>query len=745
MAIFLFPISLLAQTDELIPKRYQDGTYGYVNRSGSFAITPKFHRAFPFVEGYARVQMYGNWGLIDTKGNYVVDPEYQYVGWSDDPYFIKNKQWLHLVNSYTPTGRSFFPPSNGHIAVLKDKKWYPQKLSSKRSKKAYDSINHFLGGFASVYLESKGWNFISESNHSLQTEKFYLRIKPIKCGLVGLLDSTESFTVFDPKKSKFLGQRFLDIGSINEEYFSGRKTHGWGLIKRDGEELSEFEFKRVTYLPFIAKVKLTPKNIWHVLDEGFNSKRSFQVDSAFFSSKGDLVIQEGDRWTFCNSDLDSSFGLVGKIGVSESQGYWILSKHGQYSISKDFKSVDFQYDSLFWLDCGPLVRRGLKGWFQLDENLNEKSEVPFGWRHLENGYLTLNDSGYLRLIKPCFGIFLDSLYSSIEPSKSGLFKVTKNGLSGLIDSKGEEIIPPGVFGIEDFGKGRISKKSSGSLELLNSDGQWILLEADQIQDWSENSILVKNGNKFRVLTNSFQDELGISFDYVSNEFNGYWRNVRKGRNWFTIDVQNSEYLYPPKKNFDSLGTNGSDLIPVWIKGNMGFVDRRGVLVISTQYESVKKPSAGLFPFKIKGKWGLFDKSEKIILQPRYSGLGVLGQDIWVLSKDRKLGLFKPGKGIILEPILDDVRQLPNTDWILGQKEGKWGLFDEFGSQKLAFKYDLIESFGTGQFLVKRGAYWDLLDEKFQSRLPFKIESFSSSSTGYYLVQKKEPEKYIKLP
>ena len=49
--------------------------YGYINRTGEFAIAPQYQQASPFSEGLAAVKLQ-KYGYIDTSGNMVISPQF---------------------------------------------------------------------------------------------------------------------------------------------------------------------------------------------------------------------------------------------------------------------------------------------------------------------------------------------------------------------------------------------------------------------------------------------------------------------------------------------------------------------------------------------------------------------------------------------------------------------------------------------------------------------------------------------
>ncbi len=56
-----------------------DGKYGFANQHGTITITPQFDQAFEFSEGLARVRLANKWGFINKSGEYVIKPQYAEV------------------------------------------------------------------------------------------------------------------------------------------------------------------------------------------------------------------------------------------------------------------------------------------------------------------------------------------------------------------------------------------------------------------------------------------------------------------------------------------------------------------------------------------------------------------------------------------------------------------------------------------------------------------------------------------
>src|ERR1700675_1590955 len=66
------------------PKRFRDGiasvridgSWGFIDRSGSFLIKPEYERVRHFSEGRACVRRNGKWGMIDADGQQILDCQF---------------------------------------------------------------------------------------------------------------------------------------------------------------------------------------------------------------------------------------------------------------------------------------------------------------------------------------------------------------------------------------------------------------------------------------------------------------------------------------------------------------------------------------------------------------------------------------------------------------------------------------------------------------------------------------------
>jgi hypothetical protein len=56
------------------------GEYGFIDKTGTMVVNPKFKDASPFYQGLAAVRIDDKWGYIDSTGKVIIEAQYQQAG-----------------------------------------------------------------------------------------------------------------------------------------------------------------------------------------------------------------------------------------------------------------------------------------------------------------------------------------------------------------------------------------------------------------------------------------------------------------------------------------------------------------------------------------------------------------------------------------------------------------------------------------------------------------------------------------
>jgi hypothetical protein len=328
-----------------------------------------------------------------------------------------------------------------------------------------------------------------------------------------------------------------------------------------------------------------------------------------------------------------------------------LTKNGKYifvdSVNLNPLSNRNEYDSVTESDCRPDI------W---DTNKYEKSRRAI-YRHPYNDSLS--------------------------------FKVYKDNNEGIVDSFGNEIIPP----IYDKVWYRSAKEMTtvylnGKLGVINVEGILIIPTIyEDVTDFQESLCAVKLNGKW-----GFCDYNGILvfppiYDFI----------------WFSEGG-----------NFNDNGGNRK----VKMNGKWGLIGNGGELYIPPKYDEISSWTIGskkFFKVKINTKEGILNYDGAEVLPPIYDKIISYLPRI-AIKIDGKYGFLDEAFREVISPIYDDTGYFETEEGFLKVKLSEnWGIIDKMGNEILPFEYiELGTVFSEGLLRFSKLGYearWDVNTEK----------------------------------
>ena len=590
-----------------------DDKYGLIDRHGKLLICPKYRSLIIQSNGY----FIADGSLIDINERRVLVKEDSVIFIPDD---YRQAQLLDngliIASKYTNMGVERWGCINqvGKIVIPHD----------------YKSIS-YCNGLLLVTMCDNDWK---ESNKKTGVINFY----------------NEIIIPFSKEYSD------IEIGDIIISYKRSLGYENDGLLgayTRKGQLICEPKYNSIVpitdNLMIVCKITDTyydySKN-WGVID--FTGNEILPVEYDWIADKpinGLIKIQKGKRYGYID--------IMGNL-LLEPRYYSISSfKHGYAIVSK----LDYSYDSYGNEHKYPIFgvidnqfNEIIPCFFRRMEYL-EKSfvfETEKGYKDLLGNYVTelngkkiivpskylyckqFNNSSAIAVLKKQFGKryglindmaedILPPIFENLTLLDNGLYKFRLNNLFGLVDYKGNILIPNKYHGIGKFSDDLACVQINLELGKANED------------------------RKLYGYINSQGDEvLPASYDFIGKRFNqlavvmkdGVWGLFRIEDHMLTI-VPEAAFLGPCIENLCKMNIGG-----VYDKNNnktsgglWGYVSVKGEIVIEPKYEQVYNFSEGMAAVKLNGKWG-FINSEGIIVVP--------------CEYDEVEASFKDGKGKLVK-------------------------------------------------------------------------------------------------
>lgn len=250
----------------------QRGRYfGYIDKAGSWVIEPNFGHAGGFKNGLAPVRVTGGSGFIDKTGKIVIDAQYEKVKGFHEGIAVVSERCEHLdcvstiidSSGQTLTPEVFFDVGNFSMGLAwantnqyfrygyidKSGKWViPQK---------FDSAMQFSEGLAQVAFEGK-FGFIDSSGNWVIQPKFdYIYASGFSEGLVRVKTQGDKSKIgfMDKVGRMVIEPAFFEAFDFQEGLAAVKIENRWGFIDRTGSIVIPAKYREVeSFSEGVAKV-----------------------------------------------------------------------------------------------------------------------------------------------------------------------------------------------------------------------------------------------------------------------------------------------------------------------------------------------------------------------------------------------------------------------------------------------------------------------------------------------------------
>jgi len=349
------------------------GKYGFIDRTGNYAIPPEYENAKNFSEGLAAVKKDGKWGFIDEKGEMVIAPQFSNVtnfkygmagamnsrrNWA---LIDKSGKWLTKAKYdevIMHPGDPFYEENRLIILKFKyDDEDYYQYVNEERKifpGMGYYGAEKFREGLAPVLSkENWKWGYMDPTGKIVIPPKFntagrfYEGLAKVEMdGLCGYIDK-HGKTVIPPKYEAVtdFGEG-LAIVWLNTD--NGIKC---GIIDKSGKWLYDTEQAYDIYYNIDGERKSFKEGMAKVAKEhsdyytwGFINQKGKEVIPPVYDDvkefQGNMAaVQKGVKWGFVDKEgrwvhkpgfYALIFLLNGNVWVWNGKKWGLLDNHGKY-------------------------------------------------------------------------------------------------------------------------------------------------------------------------------------------------------------------------------------------------------------------------------------------------------------------------------------------------------------------------------------------------------------------------------
>lgn len=650
-----------------------------------------------FKDGLACVQKNGKWGVIDTDCKEIFPPEFFYISdfGKGTAKYRKNEHWswgfLSSDGFCSDCNIEKEPviETDGTLTIERYEK--PNEINKDKVKRIiridnkgniivknrdndalvsseYHIARDFFCGVACVQNKDGYWGAINEHGkviipfdyYSIQNFAFNRSFAYNKNRRLCLVSSTGSvLKKFDFSWDILIGHPFVGEYAVIEKGKKDKKDKKYGLIDKSGREVLKTAYDRI--------IEIEKKQV--VVEINNIGKYYFGLDGKSCIIDNQVIIIPD--WClgvqYLNGDSFSA--------LSDEKKWGLINANGETLCEPIFDKIADVNDDIIVGES-------------YSKEFNERSFFYY-------------DVTKYRLYNQVSGVSIPAIYDAIPEIEDNYYKIKKNGLYGIIDLNGNEIINPEYIEITYDKRGYyiVSKRIDDEAikqGLINKHGETVFEPQFDI-------ITIINKELFRVCKNKklrYKWSLFNNKDQISNVFEEMGTSVKKGLisvakygKSGVIDRNGSIIIHsddkktielPEKFSWGEDFSNG--IAAVWINGNKNYVDSDFDLVINNNGQAVKimadvdyiisgeLESNDAIIFSYKNKKGLLSKDGGLLVDAKYDSLDYLNENLYIASinDDNKNTLYgiisTDGKQVLpfvfesIKPFQGKARKDVNYEW-----------------------------------------------------------------------------------
>jgi len=227
---------------------------GIINNKGEIIVEPEYQEIKDYKNGYSKVKKFDRWGFIDKAGKVVVDIDYDDVGeYNGNAIWAKKGEVFGIVkdNNFNPLKDVVeiwdFNDEGVTYAQKADLVGYINTAGEWIIIPQYEKARAFVNGLAPVYLDRE-WGYIDLEGNWVVEPKYRdaevfskSGLAPVKIKKWGFIDTTGKMVIspdYDITAGGFGLFKFEEKGFI--EGMSRVKTReGWGYLDTEGNLLGD--------------------------------------------------------------------------------------------------------------------------------------------------------------------------------------------------------------------------------------------------------------------------------------------------------------------------------------------------------------------------------------------------------------------------------------------------------------------------------------------------------------------------
>jgi hypothetical protein len=714
----IFSLHLNAQTDCVFLPVSSGGKWGFIDCRGKLKVPLIYDRAGEYRSGFCTVIMDNNTGVIDTAGQMILHPVFESVNILRTGYFIvKNKDFAIADNKgnllidfkyknirqldsntfvlqenndlyrlfhskHKKTGEELWDktelvPGSSYIQVWKNRKAGVadpdhNMIISPGDYDQYKSENGFL-----VAESSTGFSFFNLTGKNVSQNRNWKNYRFAGFDYVIVSDKVNDLSFLNLRTGKYiLEHKFHKFYVLNYDFIVTVKSGKHGLADSEG--------------------KLLTGNIFDTL-KVLNS--DFILCKA--GGKYGLVDRHGKTILPAECDFIDDFNKTGNAVYAVNGRLGLLQQNGKIFCKPQYNDIEIDSLSLKCYNGSDLDVYNFTTTGKPDEKLSFRNvhRLTVSGRYIpsDNAIFSntdFNDQG---------GISSGAGTAVIIPGASK-YDLVRKPFRYPHGSKMKTLIPGNLEDVNFLIGARVKENKKP----LISPDYWDI-QLTELEQYDLARIILPGGRHAlisaggKLITNypvkTGTRTSGMPITYIGPFSSGLARICLGGTYVRGEDIADPR----PVMKRHSLTVKG---------GFWGFINARGDMVLSPEFEYASDFRNGKAIISRQGKYGVIDSTGNFLIKPEYSLISWLpdaGDRFFCLIQyDTLNGLIDVKGKLLLEPVWDKTGE-SGDGLVAVMKNGKWGYTDLSGKVVIEPLFQAAKGFSEGLAAVKMDYKWGFIN------------------------------------
>lgn len=284
-----------------------------------------------------------------------------------------------------------------------------------------------------------------------------------------------------------------------------------------------------------------------------------------------------------------------------------------------------------------------------------------------------------------------------EFDQFGFAVMQKNGMVGMLNREGKEIIPARYKELKVLDSTLVAVVEKTDWKVMDHDGRTVVPEGyEEIEVWNQ--------------------------DFIAFQKNGFWGIVNQ-RGKLLVKPAYDEVILEQDRYF------------IIRKGEyIGLVSMQGQLILDCNSNEVKSFNEELIFFRQKERWGIVNDQGRVLLPPSYDTYIKLSNDFIKLKVEQKNFLFSLDAGRIIAEDYDDYFAF-SRDKVMTKRGTSIGLMNAMGDILLPEEYLDIQPYMDDYYRVNFQHRWGVLSPEGKTVIPLEYDYIAPLQGPVCLVKK----------